>query len=246
MARGDGGAIGSGAATRSISALAGQVQAAVAGFDPALVSARECVGLVEAFRDMEHSASAGLALAARRVAQTDLWSTRGDRSPAHWLARLTGMAVGDAVRMLQTAEMAEKAPATSDALRNGKMSMREGNATGKAEAADPNAGADLVARTVENNDRSVRETEQDSDRIVNAASGDTEAERAAKIRERRSLRIGSRGDGSSWLHLEGPTVDVARLEAELKPIIDGIFHDCLLYTSPSPRDGLLSRMPSSA
>ena len=24
------------------------------------------------------------------------------------------------------------------------------------------------------------------------------------------------------------------------------FHCCLLYTSPSPRDGLLSRMPSSA
>ena len=25
-----------------------------------------------------------------------------------------------------------------------------------------------------------------------------------------------------------------------------MFNDCLLYTSPSPRDGLLSRMPSSA
>ena len=25
-----------------------------------------------------------------------------------------------------------------------------------------------------------------------------------------------------------------------------LFNDCLLYTSPSPRDGLLSRMPSSA
>ena len=25
-----------------------------------------------------------------------------------------------------------------------------------------------------------------------------------------------------------------------------VFGDCLLYTSPSPRDGLLSRMPSSA
>ena len=25
-----------------------------------------------------------------------------------------------------------------------------------------------------------------------------------------------------------------------------LFKDCLLYTSPSPRDGLLSRMPSSA
>ena len=28
--------------------------------------------------------------------------------------------------------------------------------------------------------------------------------------------------------------------------IDHTDHDCLLYTSPSPRDGLLSRMPSSA
>ena len=27
---------------------------------------------------------------------------------------------------------------------------------------------------------------------------------------------------------------------------DSIFYSCLLYTSPSPRDGLLSRMPSSA
>ena len=28
--------------------------------------------------------------------------------------------------------------------------------------------------------------------------------------------------------------------------VDLIIHPCLLYTSPSPRDGLLSRMPSSA
>ena len=27
---------------------------------------------------------------------------------------------------------------------------------------------------------------------------------------------------------------------------DGGYYGCLLYTSPSPRDGLLSRMPSSA
>ena len=30
------------------------------------------------------------------------------------------------------------------------------------------------------------------------------------------------------------------------PSIDGNADPCLLYTSPSPRDGLLSRMPSSA
>ena len=31
-----------------------------------------------------------------------------------------------------------------------------------------------------------------------------------------------------------------------KPRADGKVVSCLLYTSPSPRDGLLSRMPSSA
>ena len=35
------------------------------------------------------------------------------------------------------------------------------------------------------------------------------------------------------------TMERAKLESELHDI-------CLLYTSPSPRDGLLSRMPSSA
>ena len=30
------------------------------------------------------------------------------------------------------------------------------------------------------------------------------------------------------------------------PSRPGLFYICLLYTSPSPRDGLLSRMPSSA
>ena len=29
-------------------------------------------------------------------------------------------------------------------------------------------------------------------------------------------------------------------------VLDALIKVCLLYTSPSPRDGLLSRMPSSA
>ena len=34
--------------------------------------------------------------------------------------------------------------------------------------------------------------------------------------------------------------------SELKFVITSGLRNCLLYTSPSPRDGLLSRMPSSA
>ena len=43
-------------------------------------------------------------------------------------------------------------------------------------------------------------------------------------------------------HIENKKLAETPVEETQKPIIK----DCLLYTSPSPRDGLLSRMPSSA
>ena len=45
------------------------------------------------------------------------------------------------------------------------------------------------------------------------------------------------------LHFQAPP----RAQAKLVRVLSGAILDiCLLYTSPSPRDGLLSRMPSSA
>ena len=38
----------------------------------------------------------------------------------------------------------------------------------------------------------------------------------------------------------------ARDDVAMKQAVASIIQTCLLYTSPSPRDGLLSRMPSSA
>ena len=46
-------------------------------------------------------------------------------------------------------------------------------------------------------------------------------------------------DGPSWKRAAWPPDP----NGELTSALTG---DCLLYTSPSPRDGLLSRMPSSA
>ena len=47
-----------------------------------------------------------------------------------------------------------------------------------------------------------------------------------------------------------PTLDLPRRTAAdhhlPKVPLNGLNYLCLLYTSPSPRDGLLSRMPSSA
>ena len=66
------------------------------------------------------------------------------------------------------------------------------------------------------------------------------------------------GDRINWLGLESPdgSIHLERLRIESSvPRILGrpiccnnktMRSACLLYTSPSPRDGLLSRMPSSA
>ena len=40
--------------------------------------------------------------------------------------------------------------------------------------------------------------------------------------------------------------DVKRRHAWIEIDLSALRNNCLLYTSPSPRDGLLSRMPSSA
>ena len=55
---------------------------------------------------------------------------------------------------------------------------------------------------------------------------------------------------SIYLHL-GPLVDAVyegreKTSEGVVRFLNKVCEDCLLYTSPSPRDGLLSRMPSSA
>ena len=49
------------------------------------------------------------------------------------------------------------------------------------------------------------------------------------------------------LELALPSWELRQLAAGITTVYATVaFWDCLLYTSPSPRDGLLSRMPSSA
>ena len=53
---------------------------------------------------------------------------------------------------------------------------------------------------------------------------------------------------SNWIHLEQTlpwNINASRLEG-LRKNFDVKHDTCLLYTSPSPRDATLSRMPSSA
>ena len=48
------------------------------------------------------------------------------------------------------------------------------------------------------------------------------------------------------IHMLGATAEIIRKKLVGNDVTFTASYYCLLYTSPSPRDGLLSRMPSSA
>ena len=186
-----------------------------------LTGARDALELVAEFSRLEHLASAGVALAARRVAQTDLWKQGGHRSAAHWLDHVTGMGLGDAVRLLQAAETVEAAPDTFEALKAGRVSTREAKAIGAAEAADPGAGQRLLAAA---ESRSTKETENDAARVVAAASKESPAEKAERHRKARRVHHGVNADGmgyGSWLlPIAEHTRIVAQLDGERSKVFD--------------------------
>ena len=72
------------------------------------------------------------------------------------------------------------------------------------------------------------------------------------IREKASTRIGYqiKAAGDANMDLPDDVIDYVinniAMTEEVMSIEEAYDEACLLYTSPSPRDGLLSRMPSSA
>ena len=65
--------------------------------------------------------------------------------------------------------------------------------------------------------------------------------------EPQMMRLAEILGGLSWLRNLCGHQDGREWQTRMKQVMDAENpDDCLLYTSPSPRDGLLSRMPSSA
>ena len=65
---------------------------------------------------------------------------------------------------------------------------------------------------------------------------------------RRILLSSIRGSAVTALQIDGVLHEFSSIKGVREDVTDIVLNakSCLLYTSPSPRDGLLSRMPSSA
>jgi hypothetical protein len=189
--------------------------------DSDLVGGRDALELVEQWSRLEHLASARVMLAARRVAETDLWKRSGHRSAAHWLSHVTGVSVGEAIGLLETAEVVESAPDTREALTTGAVSSRQAKAIGRAEQADPAAARQLLDDAAS---ASTKETETAARRIVAAASTETPDEKAQRHRMARRFRHGVTADGMGWgswlLPIGEHTRNVAAIEGEQRAVFD--------------------------
>jgi len=190
-----------------------------ARFDADLIPATDASTAVEEASAIEKMAATVKALAAARVARTDLWRRRGDRSAAHELARRTGTSVGQAAQALETGKRLSALPETAAAARRGELSPHQTSAIADAASADPSAEASLLDQARR---ASLQELKDQCARTRAAALPDPEARRR-RIHERRHLRTYNDAEGAWNLHMRDNPEVGAGVMAALAPIRDALF-----------------------
>lgn len=129
----------------SIRAIGVELSRELTSFDPALLSTSQAAVIVEAADHIVRNASALRTLAARRAVEGTVW--RDDSryaTPGEWLAGTVGVAVGEATRTLQAAELLEDLPDVAESFRKGELSLPQVEAIAGAAATDPDAQRELL------------------------------------------------------------------------------------------------------
>jgi hypothetical protein len=189
-----------------------------ARFDPARVSAHDATRVVEDAAAIKNMAATVEALAAARVAETELWKRDGDRSAAHQLARTTGTSVNQARDALEAARRLQDLPATEAAARRGELSAQQVAVITDAGSASPDAEARLLEQS---RSASLGELRDEAAR-TKANACDLEARRR-RIHAERHLRTWVDTGGAGNLHLRDNPEVVAGIMATLEPIRDQLF-----------------------
>ena len=195
-----------------------QLKAAVASFEPEVLTTAAAQELVRDFAEIERLAAAGKALAARRAAQGDGWKRTGARSAADWLAKTSGSTVGAAAAALGTAEKLKGLPDTDAAVRNGELSPTQAEELAAAATANPAAEAELLAAAKTDTVKQFR----DRCAKVRAAARDERAHHA-QLHRTRHLRSWTDREGAAHLHAKTTPELLALFHRELAPHLRGEF-----------------------
>jgi hypothetical protein len=195
------------------------LRAALQGLEAESLAGPAAARLVDAFSEVERLAAAGKALAAARASDTNQWRQSAARSPEDWLARRTGTSVAVAKRTLEVAQRLRSAPATSAAVRDGRLSIEQAGVVADATAANPAHEGELLAFA---STATLRELRTEAERVKAAACAD-DAARHEAIRRKRSLRQWVDDAGVWHLHANGTKETGAAFMARLQPMVDAQF-----------------------
>ena len=208
------------------------LEAVVRDFEPGVVDGSGAVTLVELFTHVERLGAAGKGLAAKRVDETGAYRRCGERSAGHWLATQTGVTVGSAMRVLQTAQALDSLPATQAAVRAGKLSESQACAIAGAAAKNPDAETKLLRAAQSSSMKGLK----DRCREVRAAAETDDAAWAQRLHESRHVH--------EWCDLDGAyRADVrlapdagAYFKAALTDETDRVFRQARREGREEPRD----------
>ena len=195
------------------------LQRVVGGLEADLLEPAAAESLVAEFATIKRVAAAGEALAARRVAGSGRWRQSGLRSEAEWLAWRTGESVGAARAVLETASHVGELAATSEAFRNGSLSVSQANAIATAAAADPSAEVSLLAFA---DGAPLTKLRERCDRVRTAAMPDREG-RLGRIHRDRYWRTWTDAEGARCGQYRMTPELAAIVEAQAQPFVDAAF-----------------------
>ena len=195
----------------------------VSSFEAGRYSSGDAALLVKVFARGERLCAAGKTVAAARAAEANAHQLAGHRSPAHWLAEVTGESVGDAMGVLAIGDALASQPGVDDAFRSGKLSRSRARAVTDAVKVNPRCEDQLVEAAQSDTMGQLR------DRCLRAkAQGRSKEDEAAHyqaLRRNRSCRTWTdQADGAFRLEARLAPDDGAALLAALRAESDRVFH----------------------
>jgi hypothetical protein len=185
-----------------------------ASFDAALLDLHAARSAVEKATRIEKMLASIKTRAAARLAALGSYRERGEKSPAHELAKLSGVPVGQAAAELSAADQLAELPEVAAAAARGELSSQQ--TTLIAGALSVNPAADAGALVDKAKRLSHAELRSECDRLKAEADRGAE-ERRKRIHDERFLRRSSHADGSSSITLRDNPERIAAVMAAIQP-----------------------------
>jgi len=194
--------------------LTSEAERVAVGFDPRLLDAASARAAVQHAARLEKIAASMRTRAAARLAETGTFRSRGEKSPAHELAKLSGVPVGQAAAELSAADQLDSLPEVAEAAARGELSSQQTTLIAGALSVNPAADAGALVDKAKRLSHS--ELRSECDRLKAEADRGAE-ERRKRIHDERFLRRSSHTDGSSSITLRDNPERIAAVMAAIQP-----------------------------